>query len=185
MINILIIAKNKLSVQLPDLEVDYTDNIDTAISFVKTKFYDAVIVEFSINEYSGTQITQFFPHYRTILLISGEDEKTKLGNYRNGFFTVTSSTDNLEQYVNGITEKYPKKEEDSLIAIMNIHGTIKNLQKSYEFIKNNFSTIHNKLKKLEEAQLELNTNFEDFKTQKAKNEQFFIDTIIDIKASLK
>jgi hypothetical protein len=184
MINVLVVSKKDININNKGIEVDYIDNIDSAISYVKTKFYDAVIIEFSIDNYSGTKITQFYPHYRTILIINPRDGE-KLKEHRNGFYAVCNSYDNLDRYVEEIVKKYPKKEEDSLIAIMNIHGTIKSLQKTYDFIKNSFSTIHNKLKSLEEAQTELSNNFEEFKKQKAINEQFFIDTVIEIKDTIK
>ena len=67
---------------------------------------------------------------------------------------------------------------------MTIQGSIDLLTKSQDFIRNSFSTIHNRLKSLEDSQKILNDNFENFKKQRMRNEQFFIDTVVNLKGDI-
>ena len=76
------------------------------------------------------------------------------------------------------------EEQDTLIALMTIQGSIDLLTKSQDFIRNSFRTIHNRLKSLEDSQKILNDNFENFKKQRMRNEQFFIDTVVNLKGDI-
>ncbi len=163
------------------IEVDEASSLTDAKLMIKTKFYDAVVAKFNLDGEKGANITQIYPHYRSIIFINNDQELEELKKYRNGFYSVTTDLSGIELTVMEIVNKYPKKEQDTLMALLNIQGSIEELTSSHSFIKTSFNSIHSKLKALEEKQEQLNNSFSTFKDQRIKAEQFYIDTMVDMK----
>ena len=183
-ISILVVGIEDKLITSDKMEVEYIDTLENAINHIKTKFYDVVIVNFKLPDGEGARITNFYPHYRTIILLGADEDVKSLAKFRNGFFAVVENLDNINTSIDGIIAKYPKKEQDTLLALMGIQGSISELNKSQEFIKNSFTTIHNRLKSLEDSQNLLNNNFNNFKKQRTRNEQFFIETVVNLKEDI-
>ncbi len=182
-ITVLTVGIGEISVSR-DIDIEVAVTLNEAIDMIKYKFYDSVIVNFNLKDGVGAKITEFYPHYRTILLVDSEIDKETLKKYRNGFFTTIGNTFNIEYLIRDIVAKYPKKEQDGLIALLNIQGSINELKQSHAFIKAGFGEIHNRLENMHSIQKDLSNSFKEFKDQKSKTEQFYIDTLVDVKAKL-
>ena len=157
-VSILSIGVKDFKMNDKDVEIEYVDTLEDAISTVKTKFYDSVIVNFKLPDGEGATITNFYPHYRTIVYLDKKSKKEDLSKFRNGFYAIINNVKDIKKHIDDILTKYPKKEQDTLIALMTIQGSIDLLTKSQDFIRNSFSTIHNRLKSLEDSQKILNDN---------------------------
>jgi hypothetical protein len=168
---------------IKEMHIDRCNSLAEAKLNIKSKFYDSVITSFHLPDGSGPDITHFFPHYRTII-ITDKESKKNLKNYRNGFFAILCNLKDVEINIKKIIENYPKKEQDTLLALINIQGSIEELTKSQLYIKSSFGAIHSKLKTLEKQQLNLNNNFTEFKRNREKTEQFYIDTLIDLREKI-
>lgn len=168
---------DKIKTDLINFEV--AEDLKTARIKIQSKLYDAVIIAHTLPDGYADELLTFFPSYRTIMISNGKNGQTKT----NGFFKVIGSFDINEMLkaVHRIITKHSQKNNDGLLILLNIKESIKELKTSNDFLKSSFDAVHNRLEKLEKSQSEVHNDFESFKKNREKAEQFFINTVMDIK----
>lgn len=155
------------------IDFEYTNDVTSARSLMQTKSYDAVIV---MNDHS---VLKVFPHYRTVLI----DTTKQNGEVSNGFFGILKRFDNdkVLLLVEQIIKKHSKKYNDEMMILLNIKDSINELKTSNDFLKNSFNEVHSRLGNLDKNQEILSKEFSSFKESRKKAEQFFINTVMEIK----
>ena len=180
-----------LLIGLPDVDLEHTQidvekvlTLQEAKILIKTRFFDAVVVNDVLPDAPGHDITIVYPHYRTIL-ISNKTE-VELKNSRNGVHKLLSipSVDAILENVFEIISTYSNKHEDSLMVLLSIQDSIEELKTSSNFTKSSLKEVHLRLEKLEQNQNILKNKFGKFSEQRIKAEQFFIDTVTVLRSDV-
>lgn len=185
-INVLIVGhcqdKNCPLDNLKDSSINFevAGSISEAKSLIKDNIYDCVISHYHLKDGLGTDLRKIYPEYRIILVGIKKDLIS------NGFFEIYDSVEKeqLLHNINQIVQNNPSNKLDTAILIMGLSSSIQNIQNDINFIKSNFKEIHSKLNDLEEKQKTLNFSFSEFEKQKNRNEQFYINSLLEVKEKL-
>lgn len=164
-------------------ELESSKTLEDAKIMLKSKLYDAVIINYTLPDGKGIDITLMYPHYRTII-VSKEEDLPEIKSHRNGFHSILTNLDTVHEDIMSIVKNNPKKDKDFFMTLLNIQGSIETINDSNRFMKINFNNIHIKLQNLENAQKAMIDKFDIFEDQKIKTEQFYIDTLLGIKESI-
>jgi len=165
------------------IEIDRAETLQEAKKLIKTRIYDAAIVNVELSDAEGYDITKFYPHYRTIIVVDGN---INLMDGKNGVHKIIECcfTEQIIESIFDIISSYSNKNEDSLMVLLSIQDSIEELKTSSGFMKSSLNEVHNRLDKLEQNQDTLKNTFGKFSEQRIKAEQFFIDTVTVLRGDL-
>ena len=165
------------------IEVDRAETLQDAKALIRTRMYDAVVINVTLPDADGYDITKFYPHYRTIIVVDGN---ANLMNGKNGVYKVIEccSAEKIIENIFNIISNYSNKNDDSLMVLLSIQDSIEELKTSSGFMKSSLNEVHTRLDKLEQNQDTLKNTFGKFSEQRIKAEQFFIDTVTVLRGDL-
>lgn len=165
------------------IEIDKVDTLQEAKKLIRTRMYDAAVINNDLPDGDGYDITKFYPHYRTIIVITNPEKSM---NGKNGVHKIMEccTKDDIIRHINEIISNYSNKTEDSLMVLLSIQDSIEELKNSSGFMKSSLNEVHTRLEKLEKNQNTLKNTFSKFSDQRIKAEQFFIDTVTVLRGDL-